>query len=354
MIHGQGPDWAEVLAVFAVHTAGKDTGVDVATLDQDRVDLLKAVFWDMTEITSKVETIDHPGGEDSEGWTESILHITITPKTADEMRAVYAFTDEQNSALTELLSDQAALASLAGSLTITSADLLEVIRALPADLDQARKEAVETALSLVGRWDIFGAENPWSLAGTAVGDAPGSDRRGQFHHRHLPPLRLGLLRHDGLDFLQHHGRRIHPGPWRRCHRPALLLHACFPGGRAARRPGLLPGRFPCGDRGGPEGGRETADLPLFQRTKQCGGDGVCRQRLYHPGAAGYFPVNSRNSPQFEGSFELYIFTRGDLAFTELISLGNYDTCTPIHITHKTVANKTGNNFYVYVRFSVNL
>ena len=155
VIHGQGPDWAEVLAVFAVHTAGKDTGVDVATLDQDRVDLLKAVFWDMTEITSKVETIDHPGGEDSEGWTESILHITITPKTADEMRAVYAFTDEQNSALTELLSDQAALASLAGSLTITSADLLEVIRALPADLDQARKEAVETALSLVGKVGYF-------------------------------------------------------------------------------------------------------------------------------------------------------------------------------------------------------
>ena len=173
MSHGQGPDWAEVLAVFAVHTAGKDTGVDVATLDQDRVDLLKAVFWDMTEITSKVETIDHPGGEDSEGWTESILHITITPKTADEMRAVYAFTDEQNSALTELLSDQAALASLAGSLTITSADLLEVIRALPADLDQARKEAVETALSLVGKVGYFWGGNPWSLAGTAGGGRSG-------------------------------------------------------------------------------------------------------------------------------------------------------------------------------------
>lgn len=153
--HGQGPDWAEVLAVFAVHTAGKDTGMDVTTLDQNRVDRLKAVFWDMTEITSKVETIDHPGGEDSEGWTESILHITITPKTADEMRAVYAFTDEQNSALTEILSDRAALASLAGSLTITSADLLEVLRALPADLDQARKEAVETALSLVGKVGYF-------------------------------------------------------------------------------------------------------------------------------------------------------------------------------------------------------
>ena len=47
------------------------------------------------------------------------------------MRTIYAFTQEQNSALTELLSDRAALASLAGSLTITSADLLEVLRVPP-------------------------------------------------------------------------------------------------------------------------------------------------------------------------------------------------------------------------------
>ena len=155
VIHGQGPDWAEVLAVFAVHTAGKDEGMDVVTLDQNRVNRLKAVFWDMTEITSKVETIDHPGEEDGGGWTESILHITITPKAADDMRTVYAFTQDQNSALTELLADRAALASLIGSLTIANADVLEVLHALPADLDQARKEAVETALSLVGKVNYF-------------------------------------------------------------------------------------------------------------------------------------------------------------------------------------------------------
>ena len=79
---------------------------------------------------------------------------------------------------------------------------------------------------------------------------------------------------------------------RQCCRPALLLHACFPGGRAARRPGLLPGRFPCGDRGGPERGRETADLSLFQRAEQCGGNGVHCQRLYRPGQARYFPVRT--------------------------------------------------------------
>ena len=155
VIHGQGPDWAEVLAVFAVHTAGKNEGMDVVTLEQDRVNRLKTVFWDMTEITSKVETIDHPGEDDGEDWTESILHITITPKTANDMRTIYAFTQDQNSALTELLSDRAALASLIGSLTITNADVLEVLHALPADLDQARKEAVETALSLVGKVNYF-------------------------------------------------------------------------------------------------------------------------------------------------------------------------------------------------------
>ena len=155
VLHGQGPDWAEVLAVFAVQTSGSDGGIDVAALDQDRVDRLKAVFWDMTSISSEDETIDHPASGNTPAWTETVLHITITPKTADELRTIYGFTGEQNSALTELLSDRAALASLAGSLTITSADVLEVLRALPADLDQARKDAVETALSLAGKVGYF-------------------------------------------------------------------------------------------------------------------------------------------------------------------------------------------------------
>lgn len=93
--------------VFAAKTAGTDDGVDVATLDADRVARLTAVFWDMTEIASWVETIDHPGSGDDDGWTEYILHITITPKTADEMRTIYVFTKYQNEALDELLADRA-------------------------------------------------------------------------------------------------------------------------------------------------------------------------------------------------------------------------------------------------------
>lgn len=163
VVHGQAADWPEVLAVFAVKLAGADLGgMDVATLDAQRVDKLTDVFWDMTVLTSEIETVEHETEED--GWTETILHITITPKSADDMRTAYAFTDYQNSALDELLGDRAALASLAGSLQITNADVQKVLANLPEDISQARRDAVETALSLVGKVNYF-----WGGKSHAIG-----------------------------------------------------------------------------------------------------------------------------------------------------------------------------------------
>ena len=50
-------------------------------------------------------------------------------------------------------------------------------------------------------------------------------------------------------------------------------------------------------------------------TKQCGGDGVRRQRLYRSWTTGYFSVNARNSPQIEGSFDVFcVFLCKLLAF----------------------------------------
>ena len=43
-IVGQAPDWREVVAVFASKTAGAGDGVDVFTLDEERVELLRQVF----------------------------------------------------------------------------------------------------------------------------------------------------------------------------------------------------------------------------------------------------------------------------------------------------------------------
>ena len=89
------PGWREVIAVFAVRTAGAENGVDVATMDADRVDRLKTVFWDMTEITSEVDTIYHDGGENGEDWTEHILHLAVAAKSAEEMSTDYRFTAYQ-------------------------------------------------------------------------------------------------------------------------------------------------------------------------------------------------------------------------------------------------------------------
>ncbi len=154
-IQGTGPDWREVAAVFACKTALGAGGVDVAALTPDRVDRLKVVFWDMCEITSSVETIDHPASQAVEAWTEKILHITITARTADEMRTVYFFTPEQNSALTELLAELNGIGTLLGDLGVTQEDAAELLRRLPEDLSPERRAVVETACKLVGKVNYF-------------------------------------------------------------------------------------------------------------------------------------------------------------------------------------------------------
>lgn len=98
---GAPADWRDVLTVFAVKTAGSNDGVDVATLDADRIARLKAVYWDMTEIKTRVELIEHSDGEGG-GWTERVLYITVTGQTAEAAANAYGFTQDQHSQLVEL------------------------------------------------------------------------------------------------------------------------------------------------------------------------------------------------------------------------------------------------------------
>ena len=156
-VTGQSADWVEVLAVFAVKVAGADVdAVDVATMDADRIARLEAVFWDMTSISHRVEVIDHPGsGEDDDGWTEKNLYITISAKTAEEMKAEYRFNRNQIAALDELLEQRELLLELIEDVNSVSGDTAALIRALPEDLSPERKAVVRTASSLVGKVGYF-------------------------------------------------------------------------------------------------------------------------------------------------------------------------------------------------------
>lgn len=111
----------------------------------------------MNAVAHEVEEIDHPESSEgaNDGYTERILHITITGKTAEEMAAEYGFTDQQLEMLQELLEEREMLADLVGSLMNVTADAKEVLLNLPEDLSPEREAVIHAACFLVGKVNYF-------------------------------------------------------------------------------------------------------------------------------------------------------------------------------------------------------
>lgn len=154
-ILGQPPAWPDVLAVFAARTAGAEDGISVAVLDSQRVDLLREVFWDMVKTTTEEKKVEYPAVGTASAWTETVLSITITPRTPDDMRVFYSFTARQNAALDDLLANRDMLTALVGDLSISSQDAKDLLAALQEDLSPERRAVVETACRLVGKVTYF-------------------------------------------------------------------------------------------------------------------------------------------------------------------------------------------------------
>lgn len=158
IVNGDAPDWRDVVAVFACKVAGGKNGLDVATMDEKRISLLRSVFWDMVSLDFEIETVETEDDDpDNIGGiiVKNTLKITIGHKTADDMRNAYDFSKAQNKALDELLSDPTLLKGLMSDLTITQADAVELLKNLPDDLDEERRAVVKAALSLVGKVNYF-------------------------------------------------------------------------------------------------------------------------------------------------------------------------------------------------------
>ena len=109
-------DWKEVLAIYAVKANTEpDAPLEVATIDENKKNILRDIFWDMNTIsyrtetvesTTIVETTDEEGNpvQEEQVVSKTTLYITITAKSADEMAEQYNFTDKQKEYLAELLS----------------------------------------------------------------------------------------------------------------------------------------------------------------------------------------------------------------------------------------------------------
>ena len=150
-------NWRDVLAVYAVRTTTDNASPDeVATLTEEKMEILREIFWDMNTITYWTEIV--PGGKDEADTV--ILHITVTIKTHLQMADEHQFNTEQRRLLEELMQPkyQELFMVLTGSyqdIELSPDEVTKIMENLPADLSEARREVVLTAYQLLGKVHYF-------------------------------------------------------------------------------------------------------------------------------------------------------------------------------------------------------
>lgn len=150
-------NWRDVLAVYAVRTTTDNASPDeVATLTEEKMEILREIFWDMNTITYWTEIV--PGGKDEADTV--ILHITVTIKTHLQMADEHQFNTEQHRLLEELMQPkyQELFMVLTGSyqdIELSPDEVAKIIENLPADLSENRKQVVLTAYQLLGKVHYF-------------------------------------------------------------------------------------------------------------------------------------------------------------------------------------------------------
>ena len=150
-------NWRDVLAVYAVRTTTDNASPDeVATLPEEKMEILREIFWDMNAITYWTEIV--PGGKDEADTV--ILHIIVTIKTHLQMADEYQFNTEQRRLLEELMQPkyQELFMALTGSyqnIELSPENVAKIMENLPADLSAERRQVVLTAYQLLGKVHYF-------------------------------------------------------------------------------------------------------------------------------------------------------------------------------------------------------
>ena len=109
--------WPEVLSIYSVKvTSDPDNPQEVATITDEKEQILRDIFWEMNvishtvsteEVTEIIETDDGEGNiiEEEIVVTKTTLHIVVTHKTADDMASQYNFNADQQEHLDALLEE---------------------------------------------------------------------------------------------------------------------------------------------------------------------------------------------------------------------------------------------------------
>lgn len=113
--------WPEVLSVYAVKTTtDPDNPQEVASVTEEKKQLLKDIFWEMNDISYHTETdteteiIESDDGngnilEETVEVTKTTLYITVNHKTAEQMSDQYRFNEDQKAQVAELLAQDSSM-----------------------------------------------------------------------------------------------------------------------------------------------------------------------------------------------------------------------------------------------------
>ena len=180
-------NWRNVLAVYAVKVStDEEHGLDVITMDEEKLQLLREIFFDANKLVYELTT------RTVDGERVTTLHISAQIKDAMQMADKYSFTAQQREMLEELLKpdyDDIFL-SLIGDyqpdgMPIGPVDISDIQGTLPDDLDPMRETIVLTAYQLLGKvtyfWGgkslVLGWDSRWGTPTTVT--APGSGSTGK-------------------------------------------------------------------------------------------------------------------------------------------------------------------------------
>ena len=180
-------NWRNVLAVYAVKVStDEEHGLDVITMDEEKLQLLREIFFDANKLKYELTT------RTVDGERVTTLHISAQIKDAMQMADEYGFTAQQREMLEELLKpdyDDIFLSLIGnyqpGGTPIGPVDISDIQGTLPDDLDPLRESIVLTAYQLLGKvtyfWGgkslVLGWDSRWGTPTTVT--APGSGSTGK-------------------------------------------------------------------------------------------------------------------------------------------------------------------------------
>ena len=90
-------NWKDILILYSVKQSGLDSNSFMAVLDDNKINNIKKIFWEMNTISSKIEEVE---------VGKKKLIITVTGKSLDEMITRYNLTSLEKTKVQELSSSK--------------------------------------------------------------------------------------------------------------------------------------------------------------------------------------------------------------------------------------------------------